>query len=67
MVEGEERMIAFGNDVFLRNGWVDDSLRKWDGFLRNLDDCPDEIRCARHGHEFHGVKMNRMTPFAVDE
>jgi len=24
------------------------------------DGCPDEIRCARHGHEFHGVKMNRM-------
>jgi len=22
------------------------------------DGCPDEIRCARHGHEFHGVKMN---------
>ena len=25
-----------------------------------VDDCHDEIRCARHGHEFHGVKMNRM-------
>ena len=24
------------------------------------DECPDEIRCARHGHEFHGVKMIRM-------
>jgi len=36
MVEGKERMIAFGKDVFLRNGWVDDSLRKWDGFLRNF-------------------------------
>jgi len=40
MVEGEERMIAFGNDVFLRNGWVDDSLRKWDGFLRNFGRLP---------------------------
>ena len=24
------------------------------------DECPDEIRCARHRHEFHGVKMNKM-------
>jgi len=24
------------------------------------DGCPGEIRSARHGHEFHGVKMNRM-------
>jgi hypothetical protein len=24
------------------------------------DECPDEIRYARHGHEFHGVKMNGM-------
>jgi len=30
--------------------------QQWD----DLDGCPDEIRCARHGHEFHGVKMIRI-------
>ena len=25
-----------------------------------MDGCPDEIRYARHGNEFHGVKMIRM-------
>ena len=25
--------------------------QQWD----DLDGCPDEIRCARHGHEFHRI------------
>ena len=33
------------------------------GHSPGMDECPDEIRCARHGHEFHGVKMNRMKNF----
>ena len=40
-------MIPFGKD-------------EWDGVsVRDkveVGGCPSEIRCARHGHEFHGVK-----------
>ncbi len=32
-----------------------------------LDDCLDEMRFARHGYEFHGVKMNRMGSLAGTE
>ncbi len=52
-------------------GRLDDCLRAGmirfaNGMIRmsscGTDGCPDEIRYARHGHEFHGVKMNRMIP-----
>ncbi len=50
-----------------RDGWINrmgspagtDGRRKTPR-LNTLDGDPSEMRCARHGHEFHGVKMIRM-------